>query len=185
MAPQAPREDSPTPGSPGPRSRGSRRQGQGNSSAASSKPRQRVSRVTGVAQPLDVLYDKSSENDEASRDRRDQQLKQEQAAFEQAQFQDKCFFALRVAMGIVAILAIPTVITICSLIIFDRHQDVVVKRVAESALFFSLIGLVGYVWRVFVRPASVSRLRAVTTTKEELPTSADHGSADNAGEPQF
>jgi len=130
--------------------------------------------VTAVAQSLDGQYDKPSENGKAPLDeRKAQQLKQEQATFEQAQFQDKCFFVLRVAMGVVAILAIPAAITICSLIIFDPYQDSVVKRVAESTLFLSLIGLVGYVWRVFVRPASVSRLRVVTTAEEAPPEAGD------------
>ena len=103
----------------------------------------------------------------------EQQLTQEHATFEQALWQDKWFSRIRIAMGIVAICTIPAVSTICSLIIFDPHQDVVVKRVAESALFFSLIGLIGYVWRVFLNPASVSRLWPVTMTEETSPTFAD------------
>ena len=101
---------------------------------------------------------------------------QEQAAFDQALSQDKWFFRIRMAMGIVALCAIPAVIAICSLIIFDPHQDVVVKRVAESALFFSLIGLMGYVWRIFLTSASVSRPRPVTTTEEVSSTTADQPS---------
>lgn len=127
------------------------------------------------AQSLSGTYDKDLLDEQKA-----QQLKQEQATFEQAQFQDKCFFVLRMAMGAVAVLAIPAVVTICSLIIFGPHQDLVVKRVAESTLFLSLIGLVGYVWRVFVRPASVSRLKAITTAEEDLPTPADQESADRA-----
>jgi hypothetical protein len=180
MVPQTPREDSPNSGGPRPRSRGRRRSGQGKPSVASSRLPQRVSRVA-AAQSVDGQQDKPSEHAGAPLDeRKAQQLKQEQATFEQAQFQDKCFFVLRVAMGVIAILAIPAVITICSLIIFDPHQDVGIKRVAESALFLSLIGLVGYVWRVFVRPASVSRLKAVTSAEEDLPTPADQESADQA-----
>lgn len=100
---------------------------------------------------------------------KDQQLKQEQATFMQAQFQDKCFFSLKMVMGIVAICTPPAVITICVLIIFDPHQDVIVKRVAESALFFSLIGLMGYVWRVFLNRSSVSRLQPETRAAETPP----------------
>jgi hypothetical protein len=178
MASQTPRQDGPNSGGPRPRSRDRKRSGQGNSSVASSRLPQRVDRAT-VAQSVGGLQGKPPENSKAPLDeRREQQLKQEQAAFKQAQFQDKCFFALRVAMGVVAILAIPAVVTICSLIIFDPHQDMVVKRVAESTLLLSLIGLVGYVWRVFVRPASVSRLKAVTTAEKDLPTPADQEPAD-------
>jgi hypothetical protein len=59
----------------------------------------------------------------------------------------------------------------------DLHQDPVVKRVAESTLFPSFIGLVGYVWRVFVRPASVSRLKAITTAEEDSLEPEEHESA--------
>jgi len=128
--------------------------------------------VAAIAQPLSGTYEKALQDE-----RKAQQLKQEQSTFEQAQFQDKCFFVLRVAMGVVAVLAIPAVITICSLIIFDLHQDPVVKRVAESTLFPSFIGLVGYVWRVFVRPASVSRLKAITTAEEDSLEPEEHESA--------
>jgi hypothetical protein len=110
-----------------------------------------------------------------------QRRSQEQATFDQALSQDKWFFRIRMAMGIVAICAIPAVITICSLIIFDPHQDIVVKRVAESALFFSLIGLMGYVWRVFLNSASVSRPKPVTTTEEASSVTADQKSAERVG----
>jgi hypothetical protein len=170
MAPRAPGQDGPTPGGPRPRSRGSRRAGQGDSSAASSRSsRQGIGRVTAVSQSLDGQHDKPSANGEAPLDeRKAQQLKQEQVAFEQTLSQDKWFFRIRLAMGIVAICAIPAAITICSLIIFDPHQDLIIKRVAESALFVSLIGLVGYVWRVFVRPGSCP----FTGSERDTPTCA-------------
>lgn len=182
MAPHAPREYGPTSGSPPRRSRGGRRPSQGSSPAASSKSPQRVGRVTAIEQLPDGQDNKLPANDKTSLLERikEQQLKQEQATFEQAQFQDKYFFGLRVAMVVVAICAIPVAITVCSLIIFDPHQDVVVKRVAESALFFSLIGLMGYVWRVFFNSASVSRLRPVTTAEEASQAPADQKPANMA-----
>lgn len=102
----------PTLGSPRARSRGSGRADQANSSATSSRSHRRVGQVAAIAQPLSGTYEKALQDE-----RKVQQLKQEQSTFEQAQFQDKCFFVLRVAMGVVAVLAIPAVITICSLII--------------------------------------------------------------------
>jgi hypothetical protein len=86
-------------------------------------------------------------------------------------------------MGIIAIFAIPAVIIICSLIIFNSHQDIVVKREEESALFVSLMGLMGYVWRVFLNPASVSRLRPVTTAEGASPESANQESGNRLESP--
>jgi hypothetical protein len=139
--------------------------------------------VTAVEQPPDGQDNKPPANGRAAliELKEEQRRSQEQATFDQALSQDKWFFRIRMAMGIVAICAIPTVITICSLIIFDQHQDVLVKRVAESALFFSLIGLMGYVWRVFLNSASVSRLRPVTTTEEASSATADQKSAERVG----
>lgn len=177
MASQAPRHDNAGSGSPRPRSRSRRRSGQDNSSVAAPASHQGTGRVTPKGQPPDDQDKKPPVNDQAALIERieEQQRTQEQAAFDQAISQDKWFFRIRMAMGIVAICAIPIVITICSLIIFDPRQDLVVKRVAESALFFSLIGLMGYAWRVFLNSASVSRLRPVTTT-EESPTTPGHKS---------
>lgn len=101
-------------------------------------------------------------------------LSQQQAAFKQAQRQDECYFRLRVAMTRVAICAIPAVIIICSLIIFDPYQDAITKHIAESTLFFSLIRLMSYVWRVFFNSSSVSRLRPVTTSEDASQAPADH-----------
>lgn len=106
----------------------------------------------------------------------EQRRSQEQATFNRALSQDKWFFRVRMAMGVVAICSIPAVITICSLIIFDPHQDLIIKRVAESALFFSLIGFMSYVWRIFLTSAAVSRLRPVTTTEELSSATADQPS---------
>lgn len=138
--------------------------------------------MTTLGQPSDGQHDKPPTNGEGSLDdrKKEQQLKQEQAAFDQLQFQDKCFFILRVAMGVLAILAIPDTIYTCSRIILDPHQEVMVKRLAAGALFVSIIGLVGYVWRVFLSPASVSRLKPVTTADEASPTTTDQKSANQA-----
>jgi hypothetical protein len=109
-----------------------------------------------------------------------QQLSQEQATFEQAKFQDKCIFVLRMIMGVLAIVAIPVMTCICYKIIFDPHQDVMVKRLAASALFVSIAGLVAYVWRVLLSPSSVPRLRPVTTASEASSATADQDPANPA-----
>jgi hypothetical protein len=126
--------------------------------------------------------DKSSAEEAISLDERrsEQQLTQEQATFDQTQFQDKCIFVLRMIMGVLAILAIPVMIYICYKIIFDSHQDIVVKRLAAGALFVSIAGLVAYVWRVFLSPASVSRLRPVTTASEAPSATVDQQRTDQA-----
>jgi len=175
MAVEAPREGDPTSGDQRSRSRSGRGPGKGSPSTGSLRSPQRTGQVTTVERMPDGQYDRHSANGEISlHDRKEeQQLRQEQATFEQLSSQDKYFFRLRMAMGIVAIFAILVVITICSLILFGPHQDVIVKRVAESTLFFSLIGLMGYVWRVFLDRSSVSRLQPVTRVDQSAPAPID------------
>lgn len=122
----------------------------------------------------------AKEQDSLDERRSMQQLAQEQATFDQAQFQDKCIFVLRMIMGATAIIAIPVIVCICYKIIFEPHQDMMVKRLAAGAVFISIAGLVAYVWRVFLSPASVSPLRPVTTPNGASPATVDQQPTDQA-----
>jgi hypothetical protein len=135
--------------------------------------------VTVAEQPSDGQDTKLPVNDKASLVERikEQQLKQEQAIFDQEQLQNKFYFRLRATMGIVAIPVIPAEMTICSLIILDPHQDAIVKRIAASTLF-SLTLLMCYLWKVFVNRSSVARPRPVTRAEETVPEAENQGSAD-------
>lgn len=95
-----------------------------------------------------------------------QRLRQEQETFDQKKEQDARWFVLRMAMGILAMLVIPAMVVICALIISDPHQDVMVKRLAASALLVDILGLMGAVWRVILNPRSVSQLAPVTGADE-------------------
>jgi hypothetical protein len=109
-----------------------------------------------------------------------QRLSQEQATFEQKKLQDARWFILRMAMGILAMLIIPTMIVLCVLIISDPHQDMIVKRLAASALLVDILGLMCAVWRVILNPASVSQLAPITAVDEKLSTIAAKNSANQA-----
>jgi hypothetical protein len=138
--------------------------------------------VTAADQWSGGQHDKPSANNEASLDdqKKRQQLDQEHTTFKQLQFQDTCFFILRFTMGVLAILSIPATIFICYLIIFDPHQDAIVKRLAAGALFVSIIGLMVYVWKVFISRAAVSRLKPVTKSDEASLTMMDQEPANQA-----
>jgi len=170
MAAQAPGADDRTPRKPRPPSARGRRLGQRRSPAPSSKSRQGPGRATAVGQLPNGRHDKlSGSGDTSLSDRKkEQQLQQEQAIFEQEQAQNRVYFHLRATMGIVVILVIPAEIVINLMAILDPHQDAIVKRIAESTLL-SMTLLVGYVWRVFVNRTSVSRPRPVTIAEEASP----------------
>ncbi len=118
-------------------------------------------------------------NDRASMYERvkEQQLRQEQAIFDQELGQNKVYFRLRIAMSIVAIPVIPAEMAICVLILLAPHQDAIVKRIAASILLSSTL-LVCYLWKVLVNRTSVARPKPVTTTEEASPEPADQKAAD-------
>lgn len=108
---------------------------------------------------------------------KEQQLKQEQAIFDQEQAQNKVYFRLRVAMSVVAIPVIPAEMAICALILLAPHQDAIVKRIAASILFSSTL-LMCYLWKVLVNRTSVARPKPITMTEEASPEPADQETAD-------
>src|ERR1700759_2009643 len=77
-----------------------------------------------------------------------EQLRQEQETFNQRKQQDSRWFQLRMAMGCLAVLIVPSIVAICVLLLTDPHQDPAVKGLAASTLLVDIAGLVGAVWKV-------------------------------------
>jgi hypothetical protein len=101
--------------------------------------------------PASIVIQKASER-----------LRQERETFEQKKFQDARWFILRMAMGILAVVIIPTLIVICVLIISNPHQATPVKGLAASALLVDILGLAGAVWKIILSPPTVTQLTPVT-----------------------
>lgn len=96
-----------------------------------------------------------------------QRLLQEQVTFDQKKVQDARWSILKLAMGTLATLLIPTIIGICTSIIYDPAQTASVKSLAAGALLVDILGLVAGVWRVILSPASVTQLAPVTEADED------------------
>ena len=97
-----------------------------------------------------------------------ERLRQERETFDQRQRQDARWFQLRMTMGGLAVLIIPTLIVICVVFISDPHQSAAVKSLAASALLVDILGLVAAVWKVVLNPASLTQLSPVTESSAEV-----------------
>jgi hypothetical protein len=109
-----------------------------------------------------------------------QRLAQEQATFEQKKMQDARWFILKLAMGVLAALIIPTIIGICASIIYDPTQTSNVKLFGICTLFVDILGFAAALWRIVINPASVTQLAPVTGASEDLPIPIDRTSASRA-----
>jgi hypothetical protein len=102
-----------------------------------------------------------------------EQLRQERETFDQRKRQDARWFMLRMTMGGLAVIIIPTFIIICTLLISSSGVSDTVKSLAASALLVDILGLVISVWKVVLNPASITQLSPVTTLKSDLPDQED------------
>lgn len=98
-----------------------------------------------------------------------EQLRQERETFDQRKRQDARWFMLRMTMGMLAIIIIPTFIVICTLLISDSRTSDTVKSLAASALLIDILGLVISVWKVVLNPASITQLSPVITLTQDSP----------------
>lgn len=138
--------------------------------------------MTPKEQPSDGHQGKPSANHEVplAERRALQRLEQEQATFEQKKMQDARWFILKLAMGVLAALIIPTIVGICASILLDQTQTESVKILAASTLFVDILGFAATLWRVVLNAASVTQLAPVTEAVEELPIPIDRKSTSRA-----
>jgi hypothetical protein len=95
-----------------------------------------------------------------------EQLRQEREVFDQRKKQAGRWFILRLSMGYASIVLLFVVIFICSLVLFSgsKFPDFTVKA-AGAALFADVLGLLISVWKVVLKPDSVSKLTPETQEK--------------------
>jgi hypothetical protein len=92
-----------------------------------------------------------------------ERLRQERETFDQRKQQDRHWFILRLAMGWVAVVLLPTIISICSWIILNYSRfDPGIVTLASAALLTDTLGLVISVWRIVVGKRGPEVLSPVT-----------------------
>ena len=95
-----------------------------------------------------------------------ERLRQERETFDQQKRQDQRWFQLRLVMGGLAVLVIPTIVVVCIWLLADTHQSSSVKTLASSALLVDVLSLAAAVLKIVLSPASLTRLAPVTADSE-------------------
>ena len=92
-----------------------------------------------------------------------EQLRQEREVFDQRKAQEARWFALRLVMGYSSVVLLIAVIIICGFILFnsEKFPDFTVKT-AGAALFTDVVGLLISVWKIVLKPDSVTKLAPET-----------------------
>lgn len=87
-------------------------------------------------------------------ERAQEELRQERETFDQRKEQDARWFSLRLAMGITAVLLIPTFMGICTWVIVNHTAfDGAVVTAAAAGLFADVLGMILSVWRIVLGQA--------------------------------
>jgi alkanesulfonate monooxygenase SsuD/methylene tetrahydromethanopterin reductase-like flavin-dependent oxidoreductase (luciferase family) len=95
-----------------------------------------------------------------------ERLRQEQITFGQRVSQDRWWFGLRFAMGVVAVVTLPAVAAVCGFVLLNPSQfPAPALTTSAVGLVTDVLALIGTVWKVVLNPASVARLEPVTTTE--------------------
>ncbi|QXG75541.1 hypothetical protein KUM42_17280 [Modestobacter sp. L9-4] len=94
-----------------------------------------------------------------------EELRQEQATFEQHKKQAEQWFKLRLVMGGVAALMLPAVFAVCCILIFDADQDSTIRQLAAAALLTDVLGLAVSIYKVLLSSGSDVPLGPVTKLK--------------------
>ncbi len=97
-----------------------------------------------------------------------EQLRQEQEVFEQRRSQESRWFYLRLVMGYSAVVLLVSVMAVASYVLLNNDQfQTSVVSAAGAALFLDVLGLLVAVWKIVLKPSSITELTSVT--KIDLP----------------
>lgn len=94
-----------------------------------------------------------------------ERLRQERETFDQRKEQQERWFVLRLRMGYVAAVLLPTIAALSGYIVANpADYSPAAVTAASGALLVDVLGLLGAVWKIVLSPESVTKLSPVTTT---------------------
>lgn len=97
----------------------------------------------------------------------EERLRQERETFDQRKEQEAKWFSLRIRMGYIAALMLPSVAMVAGYVLLNSSTfDDGVVTAAGSALFIDVLGLIAAVWKVVLNPAYVTKLEPVITEEQ-------------------
>jgi len=91
-------------------------------------------------------------------------LRQERETFDQHKSQQAGWFSLRLWMGYIALIMLPSILLLSTFIVIKHNEfPSHIISLAAGALFVDLLGLFICVWKIVLNPGLVSRLTPVTS----------------------
>jgi hypothetical protein len=109
-----------------------------------------------------------SDIDAAELARATEQLRQESETFAQRKWQDRWWFLLRLSMGAMAVVLLPSIAG-AALIILYQHSSFPASVVvtASSTLFVDVVGIILAIWKLVIGAGSVTQLAPVTGSADD------------------
>ncbi len=106
--------------------------------------------ATGVTQRA-VLLQRASE-----------QIRQERVTFDHRVGQDRQWFRIRLAMGIMALLLIPAFFVTAIIMVWSESLSNEIRLAAAATLLADVLGLIIAMWKIVLAPGTTDRLEPVT-----------------------
>lgn len=98
-----------------------------------------------------------------------ERLRQERETFDYHKEQNLRWFRLRLAMGYVAVVLLPTMVAISGYVLyFSASFEPIVIKSATGALFVNALGLIVTVWKIVLNPSSTTKLEPVTLPNRQI-----------------
>jgi hypothetical protein len=94
-----------------------------------------------------------------------EQIRQEQETFDQLKSQDRLWFRLRISLGMLAAILIPSVFVASLVMVWSKSVPDDVRLAAATALVADVLALGATVWKVVLAPGSTDRLSPVTVVE--------------------
>ena len=87
-------------------------------------------------------------------------LRQQRETFDQRKEQEARWFNLRIRMAYIAVVMLPSVAIVCTIILFDyKSYNHIVVSSAGGALFVDVLGLLAAAWKFVLSPSSITQLK--------------------------
>lgn len=97
-----------------------------------------------------------------------ERLRQERETFDLNKAHAERWFALRLRMGYIAVVLLPSIAAVCGFIVLNpgSYSGTAVTA-ASGTLFVDMVGLVGAVFKVVLTQSSVVKLAPVTASRQQ------------------
>ena len=98
-----------------------------------------------------------------------ERLRQEKESFDQHKLQSERWFQLRLIMGYVAVVLLPSIFILCVfIIIYHTYFSDTVVASATATLFVDAVGIVYSIWKIVLNPKFATKIAPITESKSKI-----------------